>query len=589
MQVIYLDNSPSMSVKKGAKTLLDAAKDEIRKQLLQTSNTKFLLITNDKLLSYQPTTAQKVLSQLATINISTASKTTNQILFSVNGLLQGGDIHDADVYFYSDFQKNNFPTQADAKQLEHIDFYGVPIIADKVQNIYIDTAFLTSPVLQNGQDNKLVIVTKRIGEAPKENPIIQLSINKQLKSAASLKLNEQRNTVDTLGFQVSATGWQKIALTINDASVRFDDTFRIAARSATNLSVLVLNEAQPSPYIQAAFKAYNGFKLDEKNIAEKADWKPYNLVILNGITHLDVALIAQVTTSLEAGKSICIFPNKTSNIAAFSDGINKITGVKVLSIDTTRQQVSMLQKENSLVKDVFERIPENVQLPLVNWHYRYNASLFANQQSIFSFRNGDPFLAQYTPSRGKLYLCASTADLMGSNFATSYFFVPFLYQMTIQSRGSDIFALSPDNPQPVYISMAQANERNVVHLYGNGVDVIPPQRPSGAGLDVFLNNVIHQSGYYSLAAQGGDTVRIAMNPNKTESVLEYWSLSELKNNWKGQHIYWIDVVHSTPFSTVSSGVNFPLWKVCVILALLMLAVETYLLASSHRKQIAAAK
>ena len=62
-------------------------------------------------------------------------------------------------------------------------------------------------------------------------------------------------------------GWQRAELVIDDESVKFDDTFRITARSAPNLSVLALNEGQPSPYIQAAFRAYNGFRLNNANIA----------------------------------------------------------------------------------------------------------------------------------------------------------------------------------------------------------------------------------------------------------------------------------------------------------------------------------
>src|SRR6185312_12915476 len=115
--------------------------------------------------------------------------------------------------------------------------------------------------------------------------------NGQVKSAATLHFNDKNESIDTLSFQVNDANWQRINLTLNDAAVRFDDTFRITARSAPNLSVLALNEGQINPYIQAAFRAYNGFQLNQSDINNTAaDWKEYNLIILNGVTHINDAL-----------------------------------------------------------------------------------------------------------------------------------------------------------------------------------------------------------------------------------------------------------------------------------------------------------
>ena len=72
-----------------------------------------------------------------------------------------------------------------------------------------------------------------------------------------------------------------MVLSINDASVRFDDTFRISARSAPSLNVLVMNEGQPNPYVQAAFRAYNGFQLTQAGINQNVnEWQQYNLCLL---------------------------------------------------------------------------------------------------------------------------------------------------------------------------------------------------------------------------------------------------------------------------------------------------------------------
>jgi hypothetical protein len=585
VQVVYLDNSASMSVKKGTRTLFDIARSAAEKQVRAAKpGTEFLLVTNDKPASYQPMPAERMLAVLAETEISSSAKTATQVLSGVQSLMQNEAIPAADLYYYSDFQQNSFTAQQDASLLKNIDFYGVPVQSDEKQNLFIDTAYLLSPVLQTGQTNQLVVRTRIAGKAPKDNPVLQLSVNGQVKTAASPVFNEKNESLDTLAFQVNDAGWQQLSLTVNDASVRFDDTFRVTARSTPSLSILVLNEGQNNPYIQAAFRAYNGFRLTQTDVsAAPADFKQYNLVIVNGITHFTASLGKSLAAALQQGQSICIFPGRTNNYNGLNEGLQQLGDIHLDGMDTAAQTASSLQQGADLVKDLFEHIPENVQLPQANWHYRIRAGLSANQQAVLSFRNGDPFLARYSPAKGSLYICAASADLPSGNFPGSYFFVPFLYQMAVQSRGGDVYALTTGSAQPAYLPLSNVDERNMVHLYGNGLDVIPAQRPSGAGLDVFAGQTVKTAGFYTLAAPGSDTTEIALNTSRTESALETWSPEALQSQWKSDHIKWLQLKDTGAAEQASGKGSFPLWKVCVILALFMLAAETLLLAGRFRK------
>jgi hypothetical protein len=586
LQVIYIDNSASMSLKKGARSLLDISKDAARARIRAAApGTRFVLLTNDKPVSYQALPIDRALSELNTINISPATKNAAQVVSLVHTIMLNESAADADLYYFSDFQRSGFQG-LEQKDLDHITFYGMPVQATATSNIYIDTAYINAPVLQTGMDNQVIVRTVATGKLPANAPVVQLAINGQVKSASTLRFNEQNISIDTLSFQVGDAGWQRMALAVNDAAIRFDDTFLIAARNSPSLSVLVLNGGQSSPYIQAAFRAYNGFRLNQIPAAQApANLNEYNLVILNDITAIDAALAQKLTGALNSGQTICIFPGRTGSYTSLNEGLSQLGDIQITGIDTARQTVSSLQQGNTLVKDLFEKIPENVQLPLTNWHYIINAGLAANQQSIMSFRNGDPFLARYTPSRGQLYICATSADLQSGNFAASYFFVPFLYQMAMQSKGGDIYAITAGRQQSVYLPMDNANERNMVHVSGNGIDdAIPQQVPGGAGLNVYLDELVKSSGFYSLYAQGNDSAVVAVNQERTESNLDVWSPADLKNQWKGANISWVDYNKAGENLDAGKWANFPLWKVCAILALLMLAVETYLLAGGFRKQ-----
>ncbi len=566
-------------MKKGARTMLDLAKEGAAKQIQNAApGSRFILLTNDKPTSYRPEPADKIFGEVSRLEFSATPKTSAQVLATAQSMLQRDEMAGADLYYYSDFQKTAFPAQPDKSLLKNINFYGIPQPTDNAENVYIDTAYLTIPILQTGKNNYLVVHTQSIGSNAKEAIVVQLTVNGQVKSAATLHFADKTESIDTLSFQVNDASWQKLQLTLNDAQVKFDDTFRISARSSSSLSVLVLNEGQPNPYLQAAFRAYNGFRLNQSEALEATkDWNNYNVVILNGVTRISAALGKAISDALQQGQSVCIFPGKNAAIQSINEGLRQIGDIQITALDTIPQPASNLQQGSALVRDLFEKIPENVQLPLANWHYSLTAGLNANQQSILSFRNGDPFLARYTPSRGQLYICATSADLSSGNFPGSYFFAPFLYQMAIQSGSSNIYAITAGAQQPVYIPLLNAIKRNTMHVTAQGVDIIPPQRPNGAGLDVFVDQAVQHAGFYNVAAPAGDTTQVALNQDKQESKLANRTLTELKNGWQGANIKWLEPSLST--GTNNHGTqDFPLWKICILIALFALGLETWILA-----------
>lgn len=587
LQAIYIDNSGSMSLKKGAQRLVDVAKYAAIKQVKNaTLGTKFILLTNDKPVSYRPLPADKTMAAIANVDISANHKTAEQVISVLQSIVQTEAASGTDLYYYSDFQQSAVGTPP--AQQENLTVYAVPIAGNDANNIYIDTAYLLNPVLQIGESNELIVRTKLYGNEPETAPVLNLMVNKQVKSAATINFDNAKEKTDTLRFRVNDAAWQQIELTINDVAVRFDDSFRITARSAPNLSVLVLNEGNPSPYIQAAFRAYDGFKLSNAATSNPpADWSSYSLVILNGCTQISSTLGKQLAKALELGQTVCIFPAKTNQYTAINAGLQEIAAISIDGIDTATQTATSLQQGNELVRNLFSSIPDNVQLPTATWHYSLQSDITANRQSVLSFRNGTPLFAQYTPSVGQLYILSTGIDPQSGNFPSSYFFAPFLYQMAVQANGGNTYALTLGSKQPAYLPLNNADERNMVHIYANEQDAIPPQRTQGAGLNVFVDEVATQAGFYPLYTQGADTTLVAINQSRAESILQTTDVSKLDDLWQGIEVQVVDAETLGTTSSYNRWGSFPLWKVCVILALIMLAAETWVLVGSLRKPTAA--
>lgn len=578
LQVIFIDNSASMSLKKGARSLLDMARDAARQQMQSApAGTKFLLLSSDKPVSYQALPADKAIAALNSIDISPVSKSSAQTFATVQSLMQSEASAHADLYYYSDFQRSGFEAKPEAGLTRNITFHAIAVQAPAPGNVYIDTAYLAAPVLQAGVPNALIVRSRLADKAPQNAPVLQLSINGQVRSGASLAFNNQNISSDTLSFSIGEGGWQRILLYVNDASLRFDDTFRLAARVSPGLNVLVLNEGNPSPFITAAFRSYNGFRVTQESSAASQDWHPYNLVILNGITRPSQGLVDKVKGALAAGQSIALFPGKTS---AF-DGLNTLLkaggDIRIAALDTAAQEATTLQSGADLVRDIFESIPQNVQLPQATWHYSIASGFTANGQNVISFRSGDPLLARFTAGRGALYVSAVSADAGSGNFPSSYFFVPFLYSMAAHATGGDVFALTSGAHQQAYLPISNSAERNMVHVLAPGIDAIPPQQPSGGGLNISLDEAVQTPGFYKLAAPSGDSAIVGLNAGRSESIPDVWSLEDLRKSWPDKGATWQTSAEATAAKSTAARNDLPLWKVCAILALALLAAETILI------------
>jgi hypothetical protein len=569
-----------MSLRVGQRTLFDISKENAIK-IVQSLTGPFLIFTNDVPVSYLAVNRQQALGTLSSCQLSSKRKINSQVFEELNSVYPFQKKSAIELYYFSDFQKNIFEL-SEKKKIDNIQFKGMVVQQSDPQNLFIDTAFFESLRLKINQQNKLIIKSKFLGTSPKEKGVITLSVNGQVKGAVSPNFKSQNESADTLSFFVNDQNWQKILLTINDQKVHFDDSFAITAKSASELSVLVLNEGKPNLYIQAALRSYNGFKMMERSINDlPSDINDYQLIVLNGISTLSQNQSATLLKALQNGQSVCFFFGPNVQYSSVNASLGLLANIQLMGFDTSAQSVSQIQKEHPFIKEIFDRIPDNVQLPFAKSHYQIKAGMNANQQSVFSFRNGDPFFAQYTVDKGRLFLCATILDNQNGNFQSSYFLVPFLFQMASASKEHNIFAISSGQKQPIYV---HHNNSSLLHLIGNGIDAIPLQKAEGKGVMVYAGAIADKFGFYSLKNNEADSTLIGVNLNRAESDFDYWALKDLKQNWKGNHIVWQQVDAENLATPTKEYSTFPLWKLCAILALIMLGIETYLLSRNLKQK-----
>jgi hypothetical protein len=116
-------------------------------------------------------------------------------------------------------------------------------------------------------------------------------------------------------------------------------------------------------------------------------------------------------------------------------------------------------------------------------------------------------------------------------------------------------------------------------LKGKSEEFIPEQKTIGAKVILGVNDQIKEAGFYDLYLTKQDTLsKFAFNYDRKESYLSYFSLEELQK-FASKNLNIIDANAKANFTQLvgerSQGIS--LWRWCVILALLFLAIEVLLL------------
>jgi len=576
---IYIDNSYSMGIEKGSLSLFDLGRAKAR-QLIESGSTQdvYQILTND--FAYNENRflpRAEALQHLSTLTLSAKSRKAETILEKQKQLLGTEPGALKQLVYISDFQKSGFPAQLSLSDSIRKTF--VSVNATQLNNLCIDTVLFETPSLQLNTPNPLTVKLRNNG-TEEVNTSLTLMVNGQLKSVVNTSLKAGERKSESMVFTTATAGPQKMQLFLNDYPVSFDDTFYMAGKVHSNYSVLVLNQSNANAFLSSVFRPGTQFRVDNHQVQQVNPelLKNYSLVILNGANNLSPALLEGLKNYTLQGGSLLVFPPSGGSTAGINELVSKLAGVNFLRVDTARTSVSDFNRSHEIFRDLFVKTPENIDLPQVFKHYLLSSSALSSLQKLFSFSNGEVFLSASRVGNGKLYLCTSAAEASWSSFPKSYWFLPILYKMAFVNTTDQVNALTLGRQSALYIDNQKVNDKTVYHIGGQGYDAIPEQGSSDSRVMINVNQAVQHAGLYGIYLPGSqDTVFTGINYDRNESDLSYWSIQELKQQSKVSRAEWLDgnTELSAGLHDLQSGM--PLWKVCIILALLFLLTEALLI------------
>ncbi len=581
---VYLDNSFSMQAANKNGNLLDDAKRKAR-EIVQAAGAgdKFQMLSNDFSTSQLTISKEQVLDGIDKVQLSPAVKKISEVYARMRSNLKE-DEKGAEFFMLGDFQKSTFnTTEFKPDSLSETSFIFLENATP--QNVFIDSCFVESPYFQQGSTQKLHVKIKNLSEKEIDNGSLKFFINNKQITPLSFKVSPNSATDAMLSFTCKDTGVQQGMLAIEDFPVTFDDTLYFSFRVNNRMPCLVINkkDEKSGAYLQSLFSNDSLFNYREQNdqSIDYAAFAKSNLVVVNGLQNISSGLSAELKKFILAGGSVMLFPAKEADKVSYNNFLTQFSAATFLQSDTAKSRLENKNLPKTFYEGVFEKTPENMDMPIVNYHYALQSNSRSGEEVLLKLINGQSFLSLYNKGKGRLYVCAAPLDEKSSSFAKHALFVPTLIKIAILSRPSPPLYYYSGSNEAIDVSLINTTGEKPLHISSNKTDFIPEVKVTENNKFILTHGQPQQAGNYNLMHDTKNLEGIAFNYKRQESDLTCYTKTELedlvkKAGWKNVLVIETNANgFKTSLADISGGIK--LWKLFVLLTLLFLLAETALI------------
>ena len=581
---VYIDNSFSMDALAQKGRLLDEAKEAARKIVDNYLTTdQFQLLTNDFEGRHQRFVGRdEFLAMLDDVRITSTFRTIGEVLNRQTSLLIESPVEARHAYLISDFQKSSTLTdEIQSDTLAAVTF--LPVEAQGAGNIYIDSCWFESPIHIPGQAEVLTVRVTNDSDRALSGQPVRLFIDGIQRTIASYDAAPRSSTDVDLSWIVNEPGLRQGIIEIVDYPVTFDDQLYFSYLVEEEIALLSINDGRPGPFLDALFGKESIFRYEQMPVfsIDYSRFAEFNLIILNGLNSISAGLSAELGNFIEYGGNLLIFPGTSIDFTSYAEFFASIGADSYSRLDTISTRVGMLNDRHRLFTGVFENIPDNIDLPLVNQHYVISRRLTSVGQDLMQLQGGASFFSSRIIGNGNLFLSAVPLNDDFSNFQRHALFVPTLVNVALQSGFDNPLYHIPGRGEPVTLRGVQGAGDDLIILRGIDLEVIPEQRKSGTVYYLYFHEQISNAGNYTLYAGNTPVNAVSFNYDRRESKLATYSVGELASALSDQGLENIQLL-------AAGGVDFEqslkeirmgthLWRHFLVIALLFLLAEVMLI------------
>lgn len=582
---IFLDNSFSMSAnaKDGPmlQNAIESAKDVVN---AFSFSDDFILVTqNFSAKSAHILNKDEILNLLDEIEITPEHKNLDELFSVRNNIAVNSKKENQLDYFISDFQKSNFNfSQLPAGTSEQ--FFFLPLEAEGVNNVAIDSCSFTSPVFKKGQEAVLNVRLQNHGDADIVKLPLKLYVNGTQQAIAAVDIKAHSTANQQLRYTLNEDGLQCGMLSIEDAPIVFDDKFYFVYEVTNATEIIAIQEEKSNRYLKAMYGYDSLFVYTEmrKNNINYSQFKDCQLVILDQLKSLSSGLMEELSKFVKGGGNLLVFPSSEMELNNFQQFLSSfgVAGFEKQTESTLK--IGRINEESLYFKDALQKQNARMSMPTVINPFALGNHSENPAEVIMSLENGASLLTCTPVGEGRVFLSAvALEDAYGDVHKNALFFVP-LHNIAIfsQRQGTLYNIIGRDDEQAVKTKNNSKDEVLTLKAQKGDAEFIPGQKNIGGETRIFFHDQVTEAGLYDLRQDGSTIASLAFNFSNEESALSYYSESELKT-MASENENSIEILSGDTKNlakAVSERLNgTPLWRYFVLLALLCFLAEIILL------------
>lgn len=581
---IILDNSFSMSAESSDGILID----ESREKALATVNSfpgtqSFLISSNERKISSGNSISKKETSfRISSSDFTSNTEPINILINRQINLFKEKNIDNTSIFIFSDFQKSTTDlSQIDTTSSSLIFVRTTP---ELLSNISMDSVWLTKPAVRPGEEITLRYRITNYDDDLQTNIGLTFLMNDEIKMRKGITINPGQSIDSSLTFTLAEPGYYSGELHIDDGTISFDDSYFFSLNLKDGLQVAEISSDESNQFIAKAFNTepyfqytrYSDQSIDVDNLGRN------QLIILTHFKDFSSGLSAVLENFIASGGNVIIFPNDET-----PDDLNiflrRISGISLGKPVRDSTLVNQLATSDPVFDKVFEGNLENADFPLSLKRYEITDRNVSRTQWLLRNESDNDIFVRFPHGTGNVFLASFPLDTKWNTLPKHGLFVPLVFQIAYQQSLREPAGYAMNNVTLIPVTNNWVSEDVPLKLINErmNVEVIPEVTTVDQKKYIRIPESIDRAGIYRIERQGEIIGQVALNYDRSESDPAVLSDDEILLALDSLGIRNVEILSGKTsdieqsIESLRSGI--PLWKYCLIFALIFLAAEVLLI------------
>jgi hypothetical protein len=588
--VIIIDDSFSMEVVDGRGSYFNQLKNGVNMILtgLKEGDDVSILFTSESYPELATPSGdflnlKKIISQ-----VEPGFKTgmLNSAIIKAASIIGESENLNKELYIFSDFQKSTLGNEKEFTDVSALldsrvktrlfNFNSKEVVNSAVTGVKVN-----NQVFEPGKDISVTATIRNFSEDDVNNGLVSLFVNGERGAQKSYNLAAGKITDVTLSARVEKPGFSEIRAEIDEDDLKADNSRFASIYLPYEFKVVLLGKTSDLKFINAAIEAGSfagNMQIIKKEISQTGslDFNEVNLVIVSGAGGGD---LSKLKNYVKQGGGIMLFPGENTTLAEFSTLLSSFGVVAPSEMKKDAKALpgkfTSIRFEHPLLREIFQtQYGNSVESPELFTYFRIPSG---SGTDIISLSDGGSFLKETRFGKGRVITSAAAAVIPSGNFPVIPIFAPLIYR--------SLFYLASQEPAGEESLIGEQILIPGKKTGGGSIELAAPgetgyvlQTSRDNGGVVFDKTV--RPGVYKFTRDGKEIDYIPVNLDTVESNSKQLSVSEIENYFQTIKIKndpeFFDPAGNFVQKISESRVGSELWKLFIIIALTLIAVEMYI-------------